>query len=216
MICLFGCIVAFVENQPGPIWVGHKRPAERVTGSPAALTTRSGGHGPRRGKKAGMELGRERKTSLGRSKDSRPSRPCQSVPRAANAENNSPSSKTARFTGSGHESSYGTGWTGNPNRNTEPGSSSHIRSSTRAGCARCRHIPPISFSSGCRDPAFHTPRTCRRRAGSRDTCTPSTVLPTDSTLWLDDSMPSLMLGPGPGAGGLLIAFLARVKGEWQG
>lgn len=128
-------------------------------------------------------LGRERRTSLGRSRDSRSSRQCQTVSAAANAKNSSPSSKTtARFTGNGRGSSCEIDWIGTLSRSTGlVNSRRHSCSLIRAGSVRCRHTPPISFSSGCRAPASRTPRTCRRRVGSRDTCTLSTVLPADST-----------------------------------
>ena len=155
-----------------------------VTGYLEALTRRSGGRGPRRGRKAVRGLGRGRRTSLGRSRDSRSTRQTQNVSVAANAENSSPSSKTtARFTGSGRVSFFGIGWIGTPSRSTELANSRPRRSCslTRAESVRRRLFPLISFSSGWRALTARTPRTCRRRVGSRDICTPSTILPVDST-----------------------------------
>jgi hypothetical protein len=128
-------------------------------------------------------LGRGRRTSLGRSRDSRSSRQCQTGSMAANAESSSPSSKTtARFTGSGRVSSCEIGWIGTPSRSTGlVNRRRHGCSLIRAGSVRRRHTRPISFSFGCRAPVSRTPRTCRRRVGSRGICTRSTVLPLDST-----------------------------------
>ena len=154
--------------------------------------TRSGGRGLRRGRKAGTGLEGARRASPGRSRDSRPSRQRRSPSAAVNTRNSSPSSKTARFTCSGAVSSCGIDWrrcSWSPGSLSipDPDSPSTLGSLVRRRCslprvsARRRHSPPGSFSSGHRAQVSRMPHICRRRAGSRDTCTPSTAPRVDST-----------------------------------
>jgi hypothetical protein len=89
----------------------------RVTGGREAPMRTSGGRGQRTGRKAGTGLGGARRASLGRSRDSRPRRQRQRTSAVVNTGNSSsPSSKTARFIGSGDGNSCGIGWTSGGDR----------------------------------------------------------------------------------------------------
>ncbi len=143
--------------------------------------SRANGRGPRRGVRAGTGAGSPPMASLGTSRGRRSSPETQSVPAAGNAENSSASSsKTALFIGSGRASSWMTALSSSPSRSTGSSKSSS-RSRWSVMCGRCRRSRPELFAAGCRGLAGRRQRNGQRRAGSRDTGTPSRAQQADST-----------------------------------
>lgn len=99
-----------------------------------------------------------------------------------NAENSSPLSETARFTGNGYRTSWTTAQSSTLSPNTENMSSRIRRHDVMS--VRCKRIRLISSAFGCHGQVAHMPHTGQRRADSTGIDMPSKAQPTGSTSWL--------------------------------